>query len=450
MQFDDFRDLVFRMAREKGFSEFEIYCESGENFKVSVFQKEIDNYSLSVKTGLSFRGIYKGKMGYAFTEVLDEDAAAMLVDNARSNASVIESDDCEVIYSGSAAYPGIDGFDAGLAAVEADRRIELALNMEKLVLQQDARVKSVSHCSVGYFDGNTRIVNSKGLDLAFRSNGTYAVLVPVITDSDKMKTGISYRVTRNHSELNAAVMAKEAVDDALSYIGAGPVDSGKYRIAFKNEAAVDLLETFSGIFSADRVQKGLSLLKGKMGEVIGSQALTIIDDPLCEDGMGSAPFDAEGVATYRKEVVSRGVLATYLYNLKTASRDGRETTGNASKASYASPVDISPSNFFIKSGSRSCEEILEVMGNGLLITELQGLHSGANTVSGDFSLSARGFLVQNGKIERPVEQITVAGNFYSLLMNIEEVGNDLKFGMPSGGCFGSPTILVSGLSVAGK
>ena len=195
----------------------------------------------------------------------------------------------------------------------------------------------------------------------------------------------------------------------------------------------------------------LSLLKGKLKTKIASDIVTLIDDPLMEKGLASIPFDDEGVATYTKAVIGEGILNTYLYNLKTAKKDGVESTGNASKASYASPIGTSPSNFYIKPGNNDIDELKKLLGKGLLITEVQGLHSGANPVSGDFSLGAKGFLIKNGLIERPVEQITIAGNFYKILLDIVDLGSDLKFGIPSGSsCFGSPSVIVKEMSVAGK
>jgi PmbA protein len=156
------------------------------------------------------------------------------------------------------------------------------------------------------------------------------------------------------------------------------------------------------------------------------------------------------VATRTKTVIENGKLKTFLHNLKTAKKDGVESTGNASRASFKAPVGISPTNFFIQPGELSYEDMIKRMGDGLIIIDVQGLHSGANPVSGDFSLGAYGYLVEKGQIVRPVEQITVAGNFFTLLETVEEIGSDLKFGRPSpGGYVGSPTLLVRHLSVAG-
>lgn len=451
MEFSKFKERVFQLADMEGFDEYEIYYANGESFKVSVYENEIDSYSVNSNAGLSFRGIFEGRMGYAYTEILDEASAVLLVRSAKDNASVIENEDKEIIYGGKDIYSGVEGYNPGLTEIGPDQKIRLALEMERLAKERDNRVKSVRHCSVNTFEEKITIVNSKGLDLSHSVNGVYAVLIPVIKDGEKMNTAVAYKISNRFDEMDASEIAGEAVENALAYIGAGTVESGKYRIVLRNDVAGDLLEAFSGIFSADRVQKGLSLLKGNVGKPIASSAVTIIDDPLLKDGMSSAPFDAEGVAAYTKEVVKDGMLLTFLYNLKTAMKDGIRTTGNASKASYASTVDISPSNFYIKPGDKPLEQMLLLLEGGLFITELQGLHSGANSVSGDFSLAAKGFLVKGGRVEKPVEQFTIAGNFFTLLKDIEAVGSDLKFGMPSGGgCFGSPAILLKELSVAGK
>ena len=149
----------------------------------------------------------------------------------------------------------------------------------------------------------------------------------------------------------------------------------------------------------------------------------------------------------KKEIVSNGKLTTLLHNLKTANKANTKSTGNGFKSSYATSVAVSPSNFYIEKGNLSFGEILENIGEGLLITDFAGLHSGANAITGDFSLAAKGFYIKDGKKEYPVDQITVAGNFFKLLKDIEEVGDDLKFPLSS---VGSPTVIASGLSVAGK
>jgi PmbA protein len=175
-----------------------------------------------------------------------------------------------------------------------------------------------------------------------------------------------------------------------------------------------------------------------------------VDDPFMEGGLASMSFDGEGVACSYKKVIDKGVLKTYFHNLKTANKDGVVTTGNASKGSYKASIGIAPSNFYVEKGERSLKEIIAGMDSGIMITELQGLHSGLNSISGDFSLAALGYEIKEGKISRPVEQITVAGNYFEMLKNVEEVGSDLKFGLPGESYIGSPSLKIKKLAIAGE
>ena len=161
-------------------------------------------------------------------------------------------------------------------------------------------------------------------------------------------------------------------------------------------------------------------------------------------------FDAEGVPTRKKAVIENGRFNTLLHNLKTAHKQGVQTTGNACKAGYAAPISVAPSNFYFAPGDISRDELLRLTGDGVMITGMAGMHAGVDAISGDFSLSCKGFTIENGAIGRPVAQITLAGNFFDLLKNVVAFADDLKFGFPSKSWMGSPSVLVEGLSIAGE
>ncbi|WP_026883026.1 TldD/PmbA family protein [Clostridium akagii] len=446
----EFKKVVFEEAELNGFSEYEIYYSSENSLVIDVFECEIEKYIVSATYGLSFRGLYNGKMGYAYTEILDETNVHFLINSAKENALVIEKKDKEFIYGGDDKYIKFEGFDEKLSKADLSEKIKLAFDLEIEAKKQDGSVIRVES-EIEEGENCIQIINSKGLNLSFKSNIIFGFVEAVVKDGKGMNTDYAIKSSKSLDGIDAKSIAKKAVNGALSYKGAKTVRSGKYRIALKNDTAANLLQTFSGIFSADNAQNGMSLLKGKLGKYIGSKSVTIMDDPLLKGGINSRPFDAEGVATYTKEVVKDGELKTFLHNLRTSSKEGVKNTGNASKSTYSSPVEIAPSNFYFKPGKKNYEEILNVLGNGILITELEGLHSGANPMSGDFSLAAKGLLIKDGSVERPVKQITVSGNFYELLKNIEELCSDIEFGFPLGrGCFGSPTIIVKELSIAGE
>lgn len=443
-------EKIFQKGKEQGLGDMEVYYSAGSSLSLKVFQKELDGYSLSESEGLSLRGVYNGKMGYSYTEKVDESSIDLLVKNVVENAMVIDSDDEEYIFEGSKEYKKVDTFNPSLDEVLEQEKIKFVKQLEEEAAKIDKRVTSVETCVYGDGYGETVMSNTKGLYLHDKSNIAYTYVVVVAKEGEDIKTGMAYRSGNDFSKFNAKEIAEEAVKEAVALLGAKSVKSGDYPIVIRNNASADLLEAFSGIFSAESVQKDLSLLKGKLNQQIGSDKFTLIDDPFMEDGLASRSFDGEGVACKYKKVVDKGVLKTYFHNLKTSKKDGIETTGNASKGSYKASIGIAPSNFYIEKGERSLEEIIADMDQGIMITELQGLHSGLNSISGDFSLAALGFAIKDGKIAGAVEQITVAGNYFEMLKNIEEVGSDLKFGLPGEAYIGSPSIKIKKLAVAGE
>lgn len=447
MNFLEFKNLLFKKAKEAGFNECEIYFSDGESISISVYEGEVEKYNLAKSFGLSFRGKINGKMGYSYTEILDEAAIDMLINSAKNSANLIENDDETFIYGGDKIYSEVKTYSEELENIDPATMIDLALDLEKEAKNYSDKVVNINGCKISYSSSNYGIYNSKGLELTNKDNILTSYVVPVVQDESGKNDGVGYVVASSLEEVKPKEMAAQGVEEALSKLGGKSIPSGSYNTIIYNEAMVQLLETFAGTFSADAAQKGLSLLKGKEGEMIASPIVTIVDDPLMDGGLASAPFDDEGVATFTKELVHEGKLNTLLHNLKTAHKQGVKSTGNGFKASYASSVNVSESNLYLRAGEKSFQDLIKEINEGVIITDLAGLHSGANTVSGDFSLAAKGFYVENGKKTFPVEQITLAGNYFDLLKNIVAIGNDLKFPMSN---VGSPSVIVTGLSIAGK
>ena len=447
MELNLFVKELFSKAQEEGFSEYEVYYVDRESLSISVYKEEVEKYNLNNSAGLSFRGKFGDRIGYSYTEILDEDAIEMLVKKAKENVLAIENNDIQFIYEGDKEYKEISTYHEELEDIPADKLINIAISMEKEAKKYCNKVESFSGCSVSYSSGKYGIINSKGLNLSNKSNLLTAYVVPIVKDLDKMYDGCGYVVAKSLNDVKPDKIAKMGVDEALSKIGGTSIASGNYKVIINNEAMVSLLSTFAGIFSGDAVQKGLSLLKDKEGEIIAADIVNLVDDPHLEDGLASVSFDDEGVATLKTYLIKNGKLNSLLHNLKTANKAGVKSTGNGFKSSYASPISVSPTNFDIEPGINSLEEMTKKINKGLIITDFAGLHSGANSITGDFSLAAKGFYIEDGIKTHPVEQITVAGNFFTLLNNIEEIGSDLKFPMSS---VGSPSIVIKELSIAGE
>lgn len=447
MDFKEFKNILFEKALNKGFEDCEIYYTDGEDISITVYEGEVEKYNLDKSFGLSFRGMLNGKMGYSYTEILDDKAIDILIKNAKEASKCIESTDEQFIYEGDKYYSKVQTYSEKLENIDAAKLIEIALDLENQTKEYSDKVVNISSCKVSYSSSKNGIYNTKGLELSNKGNLIIAYVIPIVEDNNEKQDGMGYKIADSLEEIDTKEIAKQGVKEALSKLGGSTISSGNYKTIIYNEAMASLLETFADIFSGEAAQRGLSLLKGKEGEVIASNIVSIVDDPLLDKGLASTPFDDEGVATFKKNIVSNGVLNTLLHNLKTAHKANVKTTGNGFKASYSSPVSIEPTNFYIEKGEFSIGELMKEVKEGIMVTDFAGLHSGANSITGDFSLAAKGFYIKDGKKEYPVEQITVAGNFLDLLKNIKFIGNDLNFPISS---VGAPSVIVEGLSVAGK
>ncbi len=443
MTYQEFATRAMAYAKEIGCASSELYYSNGESFEVNANAGEIDRYSVSREAGVSVRVSLNGKEGYAYTERIDE--PEKLVDHAADNAKCIESEDDHPMQT-KQTYESVKREDSAFKHMSESERITIAKRLEEACLALDPRVKRVVYCTAGYDSGTVVMENSLGLHAERVYDGSYLYTMPSVEDGSEVQTGFAFYMGVDAA--NVEDCAKEAVEDALSKLGASPVDSGCYRVLLKPYAMSDLLSAFAPMFSADQAQKGCSLFAGKEGQVIASDIVTLWDDPF--DPVAPRAFDGEGTPCKKKTIIEHGVLKTLLHNLKTAKKAGMESTGNASRGSAASAVGVAPTVFRIEPGKLGYKELLKELGDGLVISELEGIHAGVDAVSGDFSLKAAGFLVKDGVIVRPASNITVAGNFVTMMKDAVAVGSDLRFGLPQGGYFGSPSILISGLTVAGN
>jgi len=443
-----FKEKVFAHAKAQGFSDCEIYFTNNENFSVQIFKGEVKKYQNSAVMGLSFRGTFDNKMGYAFTERIDDSIVEYLVNSAKENAIIKEETD-EELYKGDENYPVTSAYTQPTQT--ANEKIEMAKTMEKLAYDMDNRIKNVDYCSVSNGSSSTYIANSYGLDL-YEVSGSASAYVSSLAqslekDSEQVKTGAYLFKQKNFANFNAFDIAKQATDKAIAKLGATTVRSGEYNIILDPKTASSLLPIFAPIFFAESVQKGFSLLKGRIGEKIASDILNIKDDIAHANSIHEFSFDSEGVSAKNKCIIENGVLQNFLYNLKSAKKDGTSTTGNGNKPSFKTAVGTGTLNFYIEPSDMSEDALLAELNEGLYITSLAGLHSGTSAISGDFSLLAEGFKVENGKKSAPIEQFTIAGNFYQMLKSITAVGDTVYFG---GGTVGSPAILIENMKIAGE
>lgn len=435
-----FAEELLETALELGCDAAETCVDESNSFRVKVLEGELDAYQVSQKIGVGLRVVVAGKNGYAYTQAAED--AKSLVLRAMDNAKTVESEDEHPMQT-KQDYVEVTPPACPLCDLSNEEKIDIARRMETLAKQMDARVFQTPHCVVSTTTFARHLQNTLGLDASMQAQNGAIMLQAAMKEGDEIHEGFAFRDSEDALDIDGCVA--EAVKKAADQFGAASYTSGKTAVVLDRDAACDLLGAFSSMFCADMAQKGMSPLAKKLGEQIAADIVSIVDDPLYEKDPHA--FDGEGTPSVKTSVVQQGVFQSFLHNLKTAKKDGVLSTSNAGRASAASPVSVSPCNFYILPGEKTQDELLEELGNGLLICEVSGLHAGLNAVTGDFSLLASGYVVKDGKRDRAVEQVTVAGNFLSLLMDIRAIGSDLYFGMSP---VGTPSLLVENLTIAGS
>ena len=448
MNFNEFKELVIAECQALGVAEYELYYQAGASTSVDTFQHSINEFTSSYSGGLCFRCIVNGKMGYASTENLSAQQAKSVVAKAVDNAINLEAEEAVFLGEGGQEYEPMD--DKSYALPSTEELIAKVLDTTEKLYAADPM--AVDGCQTqGIIEtSEVAIYNSKGLDLHHSNKASGLIAVGVVSNGKEMSN--DYQIKLGKLDLiDTDELVKKAIGGAKEKLGGEVAPTGQYPVIFNTDAMCSLLGVYSGIFNSESAQKGLSKLAGREGEVIAAPCVTLIDDPFHCDNPEPRSFDAEGSPTHKKAVIENGVLNTLLYNLKTAAVAGKKTTGNASKGSYDSPVGIRPFTMYLQGGSMTEDELLAKAGNGVYITSLGGLHAGADAISGDFSLQSSGYMIENGVKTRYVKSFTVAGNFYELLKNIVALADNCRLPRAMGStAFGAPSVLVDGLSVAGK
>ena len=444
MDFLFVRDILVAEARALGLDDYEIFFSGTQQMSTETLKDEVSSFSSGACAGVSFRCVLGGRMGNAATELFEESELKGIVRRAMDNASVIENDDPVMIFGGSKFYEKAKS--PAFAMPSAADVKALALDLQAKTYAESELITDGTQSGAFAEKTEIKLVNSKGLELSSTVAYGGSYVQAVVKDADDAVE--AFDVALGYE--NAASIPASATKMALSKLGAAEVKSGKYSIIIDGKQMRALLSAYCSVFSGKQALLGLSLLSGKVGEAVAADCVTLVDDAMYEGGYVKTAFDGEGVATYKKNVIEKGVLNTLLYDLSTAAKAGVTTTANGQRTSYAQQVSIAPFTFYIEGGELSEEQLTQRMGDGLYVTEFNGLHAGANAVTGDFSIQSAGFLVENGKKTRAVKGFTVAGNFFSLLKDIKALSNEVKFGLPSGfTVFGSPDVLLEDVSVAG-
>jgi PmbA protein len=442
----DLRELV-RAAVEAaaGDEAVEAYAEESRHTEVKAHKGEVEGLEFSESRGVGVRLIAGGRLGYAYAADPSVDEVRTAVVRARENATFASEDEHNVLPSGAGAEPLPALFRESLAGTPTDRKVDIALELERLATSSDDRVRKVDHTEVGDAVSRVAIASTAGVDAEYARTDCWAVVEALAEDGDETQAGWSFRVGRDLDELGWRHVATEAVERASRMLGATKPPSARVPVVLDPFAASSFLGVLAGALSAESVQKGRSLFASLVGERIGSELFTLVDDGRLLEGPAAAPFDDEGVPTGRTELFAGGVLRGFLHNSYTAHRGGTTSTGNARRGGYKGAPGVGTSNFYLRAGDTAVADLLARADGGVLIQDVSGVHSGANPISGEFSVGATGLRIEGGALGAPLREMTIASTLPDMLAGIAAVGDDLRFFTS----VGVPTILVAEMTVAG-
>lgn len=439
-------DQLLTRAHREGIGA-EIYLQTLEQTTIQVEHGSVEHFGLARSRGIGVRVFEEGRVGQAYSEDLGPAALDDVLDSARQNARLLGTDPLVGLApdGGRPVELGLERPE--LAGIPVRTKIDLALSLHDMAKALDPRIRQVTHTTFSDGHGAVRIASTEGIDRLQRSSAVTLYTAPLVEQDGQRKTHYAVRSTRDWSKLDAEALAREAVEIAVAKLGARVPESGEYPVMLAREALSDLLGVFLRIFSGKVAQEGKSLLASRIGEAIASPRVTLVDDPHDLEGMGARSFDAEGTWTRPFTLVEDGVFRGFLHGQESARRAGVESTGHAVRGGYRGGLDVGPSNVIWKPGTRDKAALLAEMGHGVLVTDLTGLHAGANAISGDFSLQAEGFKIEGGQVAGALHGFTVAGNFYRLLQDVLESASDLDF---QSGSIATPSVWIKSLAIAGS
>jgi PmbA protein len=444
------RDLaheVLAMAKKHGATEADVVVADGENLSVQVRLGAVDRLTKAREKRLGLRVFVGKRSATSSTSDFSPESLQRLVSETCTLAKAVVEDPVSGLPDAdqmAAEQPDLDLYDE--TRLDTDRQIDLAKRAEAAALSSDERITNSEGADFDSSWGRVVLGNSHGFMGEYRSSSYSLAVSPVAVDpvSGSMQRDSWYDVRRKFHRLDAPeAIGIEAAKRTVRRLGARKVVTKRVPVVFDQETAGSLLGNLFSAASGYSLYKGASFLGGQLGKQLAPEWFTVYDDGRMVGGLGSRPFDGEGLPTRKNTIVDKGVLTSYLLDTYSGKKLGLPSTGNASRSVGESP-SVGPTNFYLAPGTRSAEDIIRSVKDGLYVTELIGF--GINMVTGDYSRGAAGFWIHNGELAYPVEEITIAGNLKQMFRDIELVGSDLVFR----GRIASPTVKIAELMVAGN
>jgi PmbA protein len=447
----DLKDLaqdIVRRAMSGGATAAECVVREGDEFSTLVRLGQVETLKESGSKSIGMRVFNGQRAASTYSSDFSSTGLDRMVKSALELSKITSEDPFSGIPEREqlGSIPGdLDLYSADVYSLPGEERISYARRAEKAALDYDPRIKNSEGGSFDAATGHKVLANSNGFVGEYQRSYCSIAAIPIAqSETGAMQRDYWFSVARNLGRLESPEhVGKVAAQRTIRRLGARKVKTAQVPIIFDPMVSASIIDhIFEGV-NGDSVYRGASFLAGKLGQKIAGDRVNVIDDGTMPGGFGTSPFDGEGVPTRRTVVVENGVLKSYLLNTYTAKKLGLQTTGNAARGLAGTP-GIGPGNYFLQPGSRTPQQIISEIKDGLYVTEFLG--HGANLVTGDYSRGASGMWISGGELAFPVEEITVAGNLKEMFFNITEIANDLEFR----GAIACPTIRIDGLTVGGE
>lgn len=440
------KEILVKIA-DRG-AEGETYLEENTQSQVQVGQGKVEKLSRSASKGLGVRVIRQGKMGYAYTSNFSPDELEKTWQTALELAQVTDADQYRALPDlEPQSDVNLDIYDPQVAALSMEQRVQYALGIEKAALEYDPRVVATTMCTYLDVVVNVTLANTRGFQGSYQKTVTVGYLFAVARQGEENTLGIGAGGGVHLAELNPIEIGREAAKKAVRQLGGKPVLTQQATVVFDPLISAELIYYLSEALSGEAMQRQRSFLAGKLGQAVAADNVTLLDNGRLPGGLGSAPFDGEGVPTRATRLLDEGILQAVIYDSYTARKDGQQSTGNSQRESHRRPPTLGVNNFYLQPGNQSPEEIIAGVKNGFYVLNTMNV-GGINVVSGDYSVAASGLWIEDGQFTTPVNQVTIALPLNKLLQQIQAVGSDLRFS-PMFGNIGAPTIRIDGVTIGG-
>jgi PmbA protein len=407
--------------------QLEAFVSRGGETEVRIYEGEVEHFVSAQAEGIGIRVIRDGRTGFAYAGTLDDAAIAEVLAEARDNVEFGTVDD----WAGLAEPDGVEPTDQPLwndelAAFPTERKIDLAKELEQLTLAADKRVR-VDDSNYADAYGEAAVATTTGIRQWGRENGCYVSVSTLADDGDETQSGFGFSVGRTPTMFDLPRAAREAADRATRLLGATKPPSRRTTVVFDPFVTAQLIGIIASTLNGEAVVKGRSLFKDRLGDQVAPPFVSLVDDPTNPLAYTATDVDGEGLAARRNTLIDGGVLHMFVHNSYSARRAETVSTGNAVRGGFSGTPGVGALALHLAPGTRSQQELIAGLDDGLLVQSVQGVHSGVNPISGDFSTGAAGLLIRDGQVAEPVREFTIASTLQRMLLDIVEVGGDVDW-----------------------